>query len=462
MPTLAPMASSAAPVTSHRPTLVNSVGFGVFALCVCAMIVSPADCASVLRTLGITCMPETFADVRTFSGAHVALERGLDPMLENPGDPWQRPLNYPRIWQLPAHLGLREEHTEAVASLFALALLFGIWRLRRLADSTTAALLLLLALFAPTTWLAIERGNSDMLVFALVAAAVTVAATDDRRPARTRAATTVATTGASRLRAQTGPLLVTLAGVLKLFPIAALAAFVDVRANRTVRRLLPALVLFGVYLSGTAADLGEIHRGTLSAHWVSYGMRSLPAWLAEQAHVPSQWLYGVAAIALAVVVWLAVRTRRRIHLDAAGTPRALQAFRAGAAVYLLTFVAGESFDYRLVFLVLVLPQLASWAHTTSFRLRRAALLLAATVLVLLWSQTWRALLANVLGSTDVGIALDEWLSWFLWCGLAGFTTLSLPDWLVPGLRRDADRPRAVVPYRVPATTATDAPSRETA
>ena len=38
----------------------------------------------------------------------------------------------------------------------------------------------------------------------------------------------------------------------------------------------------------------------------------------------------------------------------------LLAFRMGALVYLGTFVAGNSFDYRLVCLLLVIPGLLRW------------------------------------------------------------------------------------------------------
>jgi hypothetical protein len=63
----------------------------------------------------------------------------------------------------------------------------------------------------------------------------------------------------------------------------------------------------------------------------------------------------------------------------------LLAFRMGALVYLGTFIAGNSFDYRLVCLLLVLPGLLRWP--TPDGAERAAALPRATlaaVLLMLW------------------------------------------------------------------------------
>jgi hypothetical protein len=57
---------------------------------------------------------------------------------------------------------------------------------------------------------------------------------------------------------------------------------------------------------------------------------------------------------------LALRRRLRSHL-AIGSPRELDFFWAGAGIYVATFALGRSADYRLVFLLLTIPQLARWA-----------------------------------------------------------------------------------------------------
>ena len=47
----------------------------------------------------IPTMNPVFADIRTITGVNATLSQGLDPLVSNPGDPWGRTMNYPRIWQ---------------------------------------------------------------------------------------------------------------------------------------------------------------------------------------------------------------------------------------------------------------------------------------------------------------------------------------------------------------------------
>ena len=82
------------------------------------------------------------------------------------------------------------------------------------------------------------------------------------------------------------------------------------------------------------------------------------------------------------------------------------ALQAGAFVYLGTFATVNSFDYRLVFLLLTLPQLIEWTCMPSHRLSSLAAITLIAAIILLW----------------VG-SLSEWLN--LWDELA--------SWAVAGL-----------------------------
>src|SRR5215475_2130607 len=54
--------------------------------------------SQVFHLFGVRAMWPYFADLRAFTGAVYSEDLGLKPWLENPGDPWQRPFNYPVIW----------------------------------------------------------------------------------------------------------------------------------------------------------------------------------------------------------------------------------------------------------------------------------------------------------------------------------------------------------------------------
>ena len=123
------------------------------------------------------------------------------------------------------------------------------------------------------------------------------------------------------------------------------------------------------------------------------------------------------------------------RLGAAGTPFSLAAFRIGSAIYLGSFLIGSSFDYRLIFLILTIPQLVAWVRNATAGPRQLALGQLILVVLLQWSQTWRSTLASTTGTGNYGLVLDEVLTWLSWVGLAVLTLLTLPDWLVPRSRR---------------------------
>jgi hypothetical protein len=54
---------------------------------------------STWRLWNIPTAAPYFADLRTITGGAESHELGYDPLLNNPRDPWERTMNYPRIWQ---------------------------------------------------------------------------------------------------------------------------------------------------------------------------------------------------------------------------------------------------------------------------------------------------------------------------------------------------------------------------
>ena len=49
------------------------------------------------RLWNIPTMSPHFADMRTITHGAESYAQGLDPMIENPGDPWHRRMNYPLL-----------------------------------------------------------------------------------------------------------------------------------------------------------------------------------------------------------------------------------------------------------------------------------------------------------------------------------------------------------------------------
>lgn len=371
--------------------------------------------------LGVPTMQPTFVDAYAISSASVSLAQGADPLVHNPGDVLQRPMNYPRPWLLLAHAGLAPEHTGWLVGAFLLVFVLGLSALVPLVTSCPGGALLALSLFSPVVWLAVERGNNELFAFGLVALAAGAAG---RRPLL----------ASSWLCAAT---------VAKLFPVFAVSGLL-LGGPRARRIAVLSLGAIGGWLAVTFADLGRIRAGTFHWNRIGYGIDQAATTLAKNGM--SLPLLLTAAIAAAGVVLLVggwLRTRVRLSAPGERTEPAtvgVVPFAMGAAIYVGTFCTGSSFDYRLMFLLLTVPQLVAWSGSLRGRWRFAARGCLGLVLAMLWSLTWQMGLKAALGprGEELGLLLDEALSWLLFAGLSAGLWLLVPEALLP--RRWRGRP----------------------
>ena len=121
----------------------------------------------------------------------------------------------------------------------------------------------------------------------------------------------------------------------------------------------------------------------------------------------------------------------------ATVPHALAAFRMGAVIFIGTWCLHTHFDYRLVFLLLTVPQIVRWCGAEHGAIRAGARIALAALSLVLWSLAWRHGLERAIGSAVPGLMLDAALGWLLAATLLVGTVLSLPDWAVPRACRGA-------------------------
>ena len=257
----------------------------------------------------------------------------------NPCDPAERPMTYPRIWMAASILGLGEDDTYLIGGLivvtfFATAILV-LPRRASLAD----ALVYGLALCSPAVMLGVERGNVDLALFSVVAAAGLVMR---RQPWGPPVAST----------------LILVVAVLKLYPIAAIGMLARLPRRTAVLCVATVGGLFAVYAAATFRDIQTIDRNLPQLAEYSYGLHILGGWLGRLVGPGRMWDVGLVALALVAAIVLRRRLRGPLRT---GVPRELDLFWAGAGIYVATFALVRSFDYRLVFLLLTIPQLARWA-----------------------------------------------------------------------------------------------------
>ncbi len=401
--------SAPRPASSDRHAVRCRITFGaaLFVFAVVAAWLVVGHHLPELARLGIPIMEPRFADARTISGASVSLAQGFDPLVHNPGDHLGRPMNYPRTWLLLAHLGLGPQHTDWLALAFEFVFGLGLLTLLPLARTPRTVALLIAALFSPVVWLGVERANNDLPVFGLVAIGAWLVTRHPRWAA--------------------GCLLS--AGLLKLFPIFALPGHLVSGPRRTLRLAGVTAALFAVWVWWTRADLPLIRAGTYHWNRISYGIDQITTSLAGRG-LPALPLLLASIGVLVAAVLSGLRRRARMRLASTPSPAALAAFRCGAGVHIGSFCLGSNFDYRLVFLLLTLPQLVHWTQHGTRRSRRWAGSLLVVTMVLLWSMTWRSWLVPWCGEGP-GLIVDELCSWWLVLGLAVALVLALPDSLVP-------------------------------
>ena len=323
--------------------------------------------------LGVPDLEPTFLDMRSVTSGWVCTRRGIDVLPLNPCDPLKRPANYPRIWMKLAFLGLGPGSTVVLALLTAAAFFAAAVALLDPRSSVGEAVVYAAALCSPAAMLGVERGNVDLALFAVVSVAVIVARRD-------------------RLGRIVSPILVLAAAVLKLFPI--LAAGLLARQRRGLPVIGAVVLIFAAYALATIDDIRTIGKVVPQANDYSYGVDISGRWLAGRAHSQA-WIFDAVLVIAGVgaAILLSRRLAQPIPSTASpATARAMDAFWAGAGIYVGTFCVFHSFDYRLVFLLLTIPQLLLWAREG----RSIAYVTLAALLATLWLVRHDGLVAGAI------------------------------------------------------------------
>jgi hypothetical protein len=303
------------------------------------------------QVLGVPPLSEAFGDLRVVTTGWDCWRRGIDVLAGNPCDPWARPMNYPRLWLLPGLLGLGESATVilgiAICMGFLGAMMLLVGRL-----GLTDTIIYGAALASPAVLLAVERGNTDLAVFALCVAGLA-------------AIQRLGSAGTAL-----GVALILVATMLKLYPVFALVVLVP----RT-RLVVVALAVAAIYALLTLPDLALISQGTPRPYLYAYG--TVPVAVAAKIGLRTVGLVIVAAALLTSSLGIVRRTA-----EAAVPSLALDAFLVGGAMFLGTFLIGNNYMYRLLLTLMTMPQLLQWMRNPGTRLVATPILLV--VLALLW------------------------------------------------------------------------------
>jgi hypothetical protein len=289
----------------------------------------------VPEQLGIPTLNFWFLDSYAILAASDAHQAGLNVEVSNPLDVLHRAHSYSDWWFALAQTGLTRKDNFVFGG--ACVLMFGTFaalllRPRNYRD----AMLGVLVAASPPVLLAICRGNNDLVVFALLAAAALIWRTD----------------AGWRLVLAWVPLAV--ATGLKFYPVVAAVPFLLLRP---ARRLLTGTGLAALGLGLVLWSVsGAIGRGTFDLRQDVHKVGS-----AVLLRDLGFYGHGAQAVAIAVIVLSGVMlawTRRTTGLgreDIGWRERA--SFALGAIVLVSCFLAGLSHSYRWIFTLLLLPWL---------------------------------------------------------------------------------------------------------
>lgn len=357
-----------------------------------------------------------FSDFRLIPGSAETFRMGIEPSVRNPGDPHKRKFNYPTFWRLFFYTGITQADTIWISILMIMLFFAGVFLFpQKLTVSN--AIWMLLIVFSPASMLLYERGNVDLIVFFLCVAIVL----------------------AADYSGYAAAVLLIVGTVVKLFPFFGITVLLRESRRRFIWLSAGCLSVLLIYMYVTWESVSVSWNLTMRGKEISYGANVFFYRYGEAlSQFFSQWfvdsqvarILKIGPIILAsILVFIAgIAGMRDRESLATSSERNLAAFRMGASIYIGTFLLGNNWDYRLAFLVLVLPQLLEWARSSIKKHRTVALASLFGVLVSCWHfVVWYS--ASLVNMKDIMFVFDEFFNWMLVAGFSYLFGASTPDWV---------------------------------
>ena len=351
---------------------------------------------ALFRLLGVPAFRLPFLDTHGELAVIDCHRLGFDVYRANPCDVLGRVHVYTPLWYRVDGLPLTVADTPiaglALVALFALSL-----GLLPIGNKGPAAWIITIAALSPAAAFAMERGNVDLLMFALAALAGWLAV----RP------------GQMRLLAYPAIILAT---ALKLYPITVLVLALRERprACLTAGTLsLAALAAYAIFdRAGLREMLAVVPGGTPFLY--AFGARDLAVGLGLIAGWPPIALALLQAGLLLATCGIAITRQSQLRPAIATLTEAQASFLLiGAALITGCFLLGQSGEYRAVHLLFVLPALTTFA-TQPGPARRLVAITLGVILAQLWGDLASGLL-DVIGGIPPGDVAAP-ITRLLWLG----------------------------------------------
>ena len=364
--------------------------------------------AETYRFFGVPVSKFIFLDMQLITGSAESIEDGFDPLVQNLRDPGQRIFNYPKIWFAFLRLGFGNGAL-MFFGISAIALFFIALFLFPKTDDNLTLIVLFLVTFSSASLLGYERANVDLLFFAGIVFALLL-----------------------RGRFQAISMLIMMGSIsFKIFPVFALGLYWDKKEPKSMLPVMLLSIASLVYFAFILNDMRTMFETTQKGSDISYGLSVAAYHLKETGQIDkinNLILYSLAAILSATVVIAGLLGRENL---AELKNYHLQAFWAGAGIYAGTFWLGNNWDYRLIFLILVIPAMVGFSRYSKGIGRYIGWITVLAIIISCWGYGVRLRLSNIHEIREILYWIDECFNWIVYLGLVYFFMASIPKWLIP-------------------------------
>ena len=251
-----------------RRHLIAGLASGAFAVFALLFAVNRPVYFALLNAIHVHAFPHPFLDTRFVTAQVECWWRGIDVYVRNPCDPLGRTLDYSPLWLRLPFLARPDSWTPVFGLAIDFAFLAALFAMPWEVQGAFALVVAVGAVLSWATMFAMERGNTDLLMFA----AAVLFAHSAVRSAPARSA---------------GYALVLCAGLLKFYPLTLLVLLVREPARRMwMLGGLCALVLMA-FVAGFHAELSRIGANMANGLFGDmFGARSVPFGFAVRFGLP--------------------------------------------------------------------------------------------------------------------------------------------------------------------------------
>lgn len=330
-------------------------------------------------------------------------------------------LIYPRLWYLLAYIGLGEKHTIFLAISLLIIYFICIFILIKRLD-IKEAILYGVILCSPPIMFGVERCNGDILIFIIISLALFIINKNIY----------INTLSYS---------LICIATLLKYYNLFAMVICLKENVKNIIIINTTCLFILVIYFYAFKDDFAYLSNYTTYPCWFSNGvfvyLDYLNALIIKYnytnfilAEVLFQYrrIVSYIIILLVLVICYALFTkklRKIVFIDY----NYINEFRVGAGIFMGTFLLGNSYDYRLMFVLFTLPQIIDWAkHKNKIgnlsRLALVSILISFNHYYLIDTYTKEHILFH-----PVIITIKEFCNWLLFAYYFYMVLSTIPRWV---------------------------------